>query len=117
MLTALAVAVLIVAVLAWRVDRLKAQVRSLRASRDVHARALRYSGENAGRGVHIVRVDTARGRVWVQYSSPQAELHAPQALQKILAGTWVHMTGPSTAGQAVYQYRAPRPPRPGAEQR
>ena len=114
MLTALAVAVLAVAVLAWRVDRLNRQVKSLRASRDLHARVLSYSLENAARGLHIVRVDTSRGLVWVAYDGMAGELRAREALQKILVGVWTHIPETSTPGQAVYRYAAPRP---GAEQR
>jgi len=115
MLIALVLAMVALA-LEWRGNRLKRQVKSLRASRDLHATALAYTGENAARGVHIVRMDTARSLVWVQYSSPQAELYAPQALQKLLEGQWSRVPSMSGAGQAVYRYRAPAP-RPGDEQR
>lgn len=114
MVTALLVAVLAVAVLAWRTDRLKKQVKSLRASRDLHARVLSYSLENAARGLHIVRVDTSRGLVWVAYDGMAGELRAREALQKILVGVWTHIPEMSTPGQAVYRYAAPRP---GDEQR
>lgn len=109
MLTALAVAVLTVAVLAWRVDRLNQQVKSLRASRDLHARVLSYALENARKGVYIVRIDTARALVWVAYTTHTGELAAPGALQKILVGVWTHIPEMSTPGQAVYRYAAPRP--------
>ena len=114
MVTALWVAVLAVAVLAWRVDRLNRQVKSLRASRDLHARVLSYALENAARGLHIVRVDTSRGLVWVAYDGLAGELRAGDALQKILVGVWTHIPEMSTPGQAVYRYAAPRT---GAEQR
>lgn len=114
MLTALAVLIVIVAVQELRADRLKTRIKSLNAVRSLHARVLNYTLENASEGVYIVRIDTVRALVWVAYTTPAGELAAPAALQKILTGTWVRMTGLSTAGQAVYQWR---PPRPEAEQR
>lgn len=113
MLTALVVLALVAVVIVqeMRADRLKAQVKSLRASRDLHARALEYAPENAREGVYIVRIDTVRALVWVAYTNPTGELAAPGALQKILVGTWVRMTNLSEPGQVVYQYRAPQPPR------
>ena len=115
MLIALVLAMVALA-LEWRGSRLKRQVRSLRSSRDLHATALKYSGENAERGVHITRMDTLRSLVWVAYDDPAGEVYAPQALQKILEGRWTRVPEMSGAGQAVYRYRAPAP-RPGDEQR
>lgn len=111
MLTALVVLVLVavVTVQEMRADRLKSQIKSLNAVRSLHDRVLNYAVENAREGVYIVRIDTVRALVWVAYTTPAGELAAPAALQKILAGTWVRMTGLSTAGQAVYQWRPPRP--------
>ena len=114
MLTALAVLVAIVGVQEMRADRLTKQVKSLRASRDLHARVLSYALENARKGVYIVRIDTARALVWVGYTNTSGELAAPGALQKILVGVWTHIPEMSTPGQAVYRYAAPRP---GDEQR
>lgn len=112
MLIALVLAMVALA-LEWRGSRLKRQVRSLRSSRDLHATALKYSGENAAHGVHITRMDTLHSLVWVAYDDPAGELYAPQALQKILEGRWTRVPEMSGAGQAVYRYAAPRP---GAEQ-
>lgn len=118
MLTALAVLVAVVLMQEWRADRLKKQVTALISSRDLHARALRYSAENAARGVHITRMDTARSLlVWVAYGGLAGEIYAPQALQKIRAGQWERVPSLSGPGQVVYQYRAPAAPGPGAEQR
>lgn len=108
------VLVLVALALEWRGSRLKRQVKSFRSSRDLHAKALAYSGENAARGVHITRMDTGRSLVWVTYDHPSGELYAPQALQKILEGEWRPVPSMSGAGQTVYRYRAPRP---GDEQR
>lgn len=102
--------------LEWRGSRLKRQVRSLRSSRDLHAKALKYAPENAVRGVRITRMDTLHSLVWVAYDHPAGEVYAPQALQKILEGQWNRVPELSTAGKDVYRYRAPAP-RPGAEQR
>lgn len=115
MLIALVLAMVALA-LEWRGSRLKRQVRSLRSSRDLHAKALEYAEENAARGVHIRRMDTLHSLVWVAYDDPAGELYAPQALQKILEGRWTRVPEMSGAGQAVYRYRAPAP-RPGDEQR
>lgn len=112
MLIALVLA-MVALVLEWRGSRLKRQVKSLRSSRDLHAKALSYAPENAARGVHITRMDTARSLVWVTYDHPSGELYAPQALQKILEGHWNRVPELAKAGQAVYRYHAPRP---GAEQ-
>lgn len=114
MLIVLAVLVLVALALEWRGSRLKRQVRSLRSSRELHAKALSYAPENAARGVHITHMDTLRSLVWVSYDHPSGELYAPQALQKILEGEWRPVPSMSGAGQTVYRYRAPRP---GDEQR
>lgn len=115
MLTALFVLVVIVVVQEWRADRLKKQVKSLRESRDLHARALRYSRENASRGAYVVGIDATRALVWVAYDHLAGELYAPQALQKILVGQWERVPSLSDAGCDCYGYHAPAP-RPGAEQ-
>lgn len=110
MLTAAVVLALVAVVIVqeMRADRLKAQAKRLRASRDLHARALEYAPENARAGLYIVGIDTTRSLVWVAYTGPQGELAIPDALQKILVGTWTRVQRMSTAGQAVYEYRAPR---------
>ena len=99
--------------LEWRGSRLKQQVKSLRSSRELYAKALSYAPENAARGVRISGMDTLHSLVWVAYDDPAGEVYAPQALQKILEGQWTRVPGLSKAGQDVYRYRAPRP---GAEQ-
>lgn len=113
MLIVLVIAMVALA-LEWRGSHLKRQVKSLRSSRELHAKALEYARENAARGVYITRMDTARSLVWVAYDHPTGEIYAPQALEKILAGEWTRVPGLSTAGKDVYRYRAPRP---GDEQR
>lgn len=107
---------LVALALEWRGSRLKAQVKSLRSSRNLHATALSYAPENAARGVHITRMDTARSLVWVAYDHAAGEIYAVQALQKLLEGDWSRVPSLSTAGQDVYRYRAPAP-RPGDERR
>lgn len=114
MLIALVLAMVALA-LEWRGSHLKRQVKSLRPSRDLHAKALEYARENAARGVYITRMDTAHSLVWVAYDHPAGESYAVQALQKILEGEWRPVPSMSGAGQTVYRYRAPRPG-PGAEQ-
>lgn len=116
MILIMLVLAMIALALEWRGSRLKAQVKSLRSSRNLHATALEYAPENAARGVHIVRMDTASSLVWVAYDNPAGELYAPQALQKLLEGNWTRVPEMSGAGQAVYRYRAPAP-RPGDGQR
>lgn len=113
LLTALVVLALVAVVIVqeMRADRLKAQVKRLRASRDLHARALEYAPENAREGVWIDGLDTSRSLVWVSYTGPRGELAIPDALQKILVGTWTRVQRLSGPGQAVYEYRAPRAPR------
>lgn len=114
MILIMLVLAMVALVLEWRGSRLKRQVKSLRSSRELHAKALSYAPENAARGVHITRMDTLRSLVWVNYDHPAGESYAVQALQKILEGEWRPVPSMSGAGQTVYRYRAPRP---GDEQR